>query len=44
MHTIWVRRAYEWYDFGGVLRQVLRELIVVDDEVGDVDVTVVLLN
>jgi hypothetical protein len=44
VHAARVRRAYQWDDFGGVLRQVLRQLVVVDDEVGDVNVAVVLLD
>jgi hypothetical protein len=44
VHAVRMGSAYQWYDFGGVLRQVLRKLVVVDDEVGDVNVAVILLD
>jgi hypothetical protein len=44
VHAVCMWLAYQWYDFGGVLRQVLRELVIVDDEVGDVNVAVILLD
>lgn len=38
------RATYQRYDLCWVLREVLRELVVVDYEMGDIDVAVVLLH
>ena len=39
-----IRLAYEWDHFGRVLREVLGELVIVNDEMRNVDVAVVLLH
>jgi hypothetical protein len=36
--------AYSWYHFSWILCKVLRELVIVNNKVGDVDVAVVLLH
>jgi hypothetical protein len=39
-----VRVTYSWYDFSWVLCKVLRELVIVNNKMGDVDVAVILLH
>jgi len=36
--------TYQWYDLGWVLCEVLSELVVVNNEVGDINVAVILLH
>jgi hypothetical protein len=36
--------TYQWYDLGWILREVLCQLVVVNNEVGNVNIAVVLLD